>query len=294
MAGDLVCTGYETDSIGEGDWAQAMSVLGAPSTFAAWSHWRPYVGPGAREVRFTVGTAYAGGVRVVGSNASVTLPAASSGTATYLVCLRRTWGAGARNADIVALLMSGSSPVGRATQPGVMDDQPLAIATVNAGSDTIASLQDVRTFVGYSTFAPTMTAANLGSQTPGSRYTLADGTRYAGFVDSGGTWRMVQEPEPVAPTQIPQMPKAGTVGLTFDSTGQATIMHNAGFTPSAFIASGRLNPTSLLVTINVSASPGSLTASQATVVAKVVSGTSSPTWKPYVGNLSWVDWVAYP
>ena len=295
MAGDLVCAGYETDSVGETDWAQIMSALGAPSTFGAWSQWRPYVGTGtAREVRFTPGVAFADGVKVTGSNASIALPAATSGTASYLVCLRRTWGAGARNAEIVAHLMSGSSPVGRANTPGVQNDQPLALASVTAGSDTIATLQDVRIFCGYSVFASSLTAANLAGQSAGNRVVLADGTRYAGYYDPSGSWRLVQEPEPTPQAAVVTPPKTGSVGLTFDSSGQATIIHNAGFTPSIFHVQPRLNPTSALVTVNTSANPGSVTSSQATVVAKTPSGVASPIWKPYTGNLSYVEWVAWP
>lgn len=293
MAGDLACTGYEDDSIGEAEWAQIMGVLGAPSTFAAWSQWRPYVGTGTREVKLTPGAAFAHGVRVTSSNASISLPAPASGSVQYLVCLRRTWGTGGRTAEIVAHIMSGSSPVGRVSNPGAQDDQPLALATVAAGSSTITSLQDVRTFVGYSTFAPTLTAANLAGQTPGSRYVLADGTRYAGSVDSSGQWRLAQEAEQM-PTPSVQLPKSGTVALTFDSSGQATIIHNAGFVPNVFLLDARLAPTSQLVEVSVSANPGSVTSVQATIIAKIVSGGASPTWKPYVGNLSFVDWVAFP
>lgn len=294
MAGDLATVGYQADTIGEAEWAQIMGVLGAPSTFGAWSQWRPYVGSGTREVRFTPGAAFAHGVRVTSANASISLPAASAGSVTYLVCLRRTWGTGGRDAEIVAHLMAGSSPVGRAVSPGQQDDQPLALATVAAGSNTIASLQDVRTFVGYSTFAPTLTAANLAGQTPGSRYVLADGTRYAGSVDSSGSWRLTQEPDPPPPQSIPTPPRTGTVNLITDGSGQATIMHNSGFVPRVFLVSARLFPTSLLVHLTVSANPGSLTSTQATIVGKVPSGVSSPTWRPYVGNLTFIDWVAFP
>lgn len=288
----IASVGYAGD-VGEAEWASIQAHTGSPYSYLTPDALRCYPGTGTREVMITDGVTVGHGVRVsVSGERFPSLPAPSSGSVTYMMCLKRKWGAGARVSTLTALGMSGSSPVGRATTPGAEDDQPLCLATVTAGSSSITNLVDLRVHASKAHFAPSLQAATYVMQ-PGGRYVLANGDRYVCTVSSGGLPGLEKEKDPPPPV-IPTVPivRAGTAGLTFDSSGQATLNHGLGWTPQVFIPSGRMDPATVQVDVAVSYAAGALTSQYATLVAKIQSP-DPPGWKAYQGSLSYVDWVAY-
>ena len=132
----IVSVGYGTDNINEGEWAGIAAHLGTPYSYSSANALRLYAGAGTREVAVTDGWTLGHGVRDTLTGEKISLPAASSGTMSWLVCLRRVWGSGNRKTTLAYLQMSGASPVGRVTQPGVEDYQPLGVATVAAAANT--------------------------------------------------------------------------------------------------------------------------------------------------------------
>ena len=291
----LTSIGFGDDTVDEDDWARINGANGSPYSYSAPESWRPYTGGGTRTVAFTQGSTLGWGVEVTtDGNTSISLPAASSGTVSHLVCLRRTWGAGQRTVGLVALLMSGASPIGRQSTPGVQDDQPLCVATVTAGSNTVTSIRDMRVHAAKAHYAPSLEAAMLAGAGLGAQFTLPDGSKYVSTLSPAGTIAVTAEREPAPPT-IPAIPRVRTgviTGTQFNSTGTASVAHNLGYVPAYFHATYRNNSASILVTLNVAYQNGAVSANQALLVAKRTDKNATDSWAPYTGALSQIDWLA--
>ena len=285
----LTSVGFGDDTVDERDWARINGATGSPYSYLSIDAWRPYAAGGTRTVSFAQGTTLGWGVEVTtDGGTSISLPAAGSGTVSYLVCLRRRGGAGQRTGELVALLMSGASPVGRQSNPGTVDDQPLCIATVTAGSNTVTSIRDMRVHAAKAHYAPSLEAAMLAGAQLGARFVLPDGSKYVSTLSPAGTVMLTPEKEPDPPV-IPPIPRIrwGTAACQFGSTGWTSISHNLGYSPAFITADPRLTAESGLVTVEVQ----SWNTTSMTVVAKASANTATG-WKPYVGNLTNVDWMA--
>ena len=291
----LTSIGFGDDTIDEAGWARMSSGLGSPYSYGTPDAWRPFTASGTRSVGFTAGATIGWGVQVTtDGSTTISVPAAASGQATYLVCLRRTWGPGARTAQLVALLMSGATPVGRQVSPGVQEDQPLVLATVTAGSNTVTSLRDMRVHAAKSHYAPSLEAANLAGAGLGAQFTLPDGSKYVAALSGAGTVALVPEKEPDAPV-IPTFPRLRTgviLNTQFNSTGTALVAHNLGYVPAYFHASYRNTAASILVTLNLAYQTGSVSTNNALLVAKRTDKLATDSWLPYTGGLSHIDWIA--
>lgn len=289
----IVSVGYGTDSINEGEWAGIAAHLGTPYSYSSPNALRLYAGPGTREVALTDGWTLGHGVRDTLTGEKISLPAASSGTMSWLVCLRRVWGSGNRKTTLAYLQMSGASPVGRVTQPGVEDYQPLGVATVAAGSTTVASLVDYRVHAGKACYAPSLQAASMDPQL-GAAYVLPNGDRYRAVITSSGGVGLEKEKDPAIPTMpsVPLIVAGTTTDVTFSSTGAATITHGLGWTPRVMLFKPRLGAANPLLEVYVSYQDRAVTATQAIITAKLPTNTAAA-WKAYAGNLSYLDWVAY-
>lgn len=288
----IVSVGYGNDQVDEQQWALINAANGSPYGYSGPNALRAYAGSGTREVALTDGWTLGWGVKASVTGEKVTLPSAASGTVTYMVVLRRRWGSGQRTTTVEYLQMSGTSPVGRLQRPGVEDDQPICLATVTAGSGTVTAITDLRVHSAKAHYAPSIQAAQYSMQL-GARYVLPNGDRYVATIGGGSVLVLEKEKDPPAPV-IPSVPvvRAGTVGLAFDSSGQATFAHNLGWTPSVFLPCARMNPASAQVDVSVSFATGAVSSQYVTLVAKIQSP-DPPGWKPYVGNLTYVDWIAY-
>ena len=289
----LTSVGFGGDTVDERDWARINGATGSPYSYLSIDAWRPYAAGGTRTVSFAQGTTLGWGVEVTtDGGTSISLPAAGSGTVSYLVCLRRTWGAGQRTVELVALLMSGASPVGRQSDPGTVDDQPLCIATVTAGSNTVTSIRDMRVHAAKAHYAPSLEAAMLAGAQLGARFVLPDGSKYVNTLSPAGTVAVTAEREPEMPT-LPTIPRVRTGSWSstrFNSVGTATLSHNLGYVPSYFAVSYRNSANSGLVILNVGYDSGFLTANTVVVIAKKTDTTAA--WVPYTGPLTHIDWLA--
>ena len=293
----LTTIGFGDDTVDETAWATINGATGCPYAYLGADHWRPYVGGGTRTVQFAQGVTLGWGVQVrTDGSTSISLPAAGAGTAQYMVCLRRTWGSGARTAELVALLMSGAAVVGRRSEPGVVDDQPLCIATVTSGSTTVTQLRDMRVHAAKAHYAPSLEAAGYAGAGLGAQFTLPDGSRYVSSLSPAGTVVLTAEKEP-APPVIPSIPRVRTgviLSTQFNSTGTASVAHNLGYVPAYFAVTYRNTAASILVILNVAYQNAAVSANNALLVAKrSAGGTTAPdSWAPYTGILSQIDWVA--
>lgn len=101
---------------------------------------------GTREVNIAGG--YAGGYGIMDHNngvATLQLPTVPSGTKWFLVCLRRTWGS--TNASSFVAIDAGTSDTAlptRNTNPGTIDDQPLALVSLASGAAVPGTVHDLR------------------------------------------------------------------------------------------------------------------------------------------------------
>lgn len=152
-------------------------------------------------VSVTTGAALIAGTRVraTGTN-SVAIPAVSSGSKTYAVCLRVDWSKGASDsASLVAVnttVNKGTSPVTASINriPGVVYDALLCLVTRRSGSTAASNFQDYRTWGGdggplrvsdAAMESPSMLDARAGT------FIQTDQGRYTKRLDNDGVWRAV-------------------------------------------------------------------------------------------------------
>lgn len=284
----ITSRGYGNDEIGEPEWATMAGNIGAPYTYGSANALRPYAAAGLdRGVALADGVTYGWGVMDTLVQERIQLPTTSSGSASYMIAVRRQWGSGKRVSQLVALLMSGAVPTGRQTTPGSTDDQPIALATVTAGSPVVTNIVDLRAFAAKTYYVPNLNAA-LDPQL-GARYVLPSGDRYVAMLGGAGTVQIVAEKQPDPPV-LPAIPRIrwGTAMLSHGNTGWAMLYHNLGYSPDVLTVHVRLPSASNMVQVSAEA----WTTMNATITAKMPANTALG-WKPYVGTLSAVDWVAY-
>ena len=103
-----------------------------------------------RTVTIAAGTAGGHGVMDVETlSTDVVIPSVVSGSRFDMVVLRRDW---ATNTSSIQLVTGGTQDVTlptRLNDPGVEDDQPLALVGVTAGSTAITAVRDLRVWPGF-------------------------------------------------------------------------------------------------------------------------------------------------
>lgn len=112
---------------------------------AGWSDWRPTIG-GAGNRAVTIAAGVGWGWNIVDTNSApavVNVPSVGSGQRYDLIVAHRDWGTGTTT---FAVVEGGSAKVipPRDTNPGVEDDQPIAVVRVAAGNNSVLELWDVR------------------------------------------------------------------------------------------------------------------------------------------------------
>ena len=142
---------FYTGSVDHVEWSKAAGEVG--STFygaETLGSWQPTAVSGVdRTVRIAPGVVWGRGVRDTNdTNIDVSIPLVSSGTRWDLIVARRTWGTSTTTVVRVAGTSTKGIPAGRTVGPGVVDDQPLALVKVTAGSTAITELVDLRCFGG--------------------------------------------------------------------------------------------------------------------------------------------------
>lgn len=142
---------FYTGSVDHVDWSKGAPEVGS-SFYGAegFDDWRPTAVSGAdRTVRIGTGTIWGRGVRdFKDTTTDVSIPSVASGTRWDLIVARRTWGTSTTSVVRVQGTSTKGIPAGRTVGPGVVDDQPLALVKVTAGSTAITELVDLRVFGG--------------------------------------------------------------------------------------------------------------------------------------------------
>lgn len=137
--------GYAGD-VDETDWARYAGLMGSKYNVAGAADLRPTISTTlARGVRIAAGVGIGCGVIDTATLTDVQLPVVASGSRWFLIVLKRVWGATkASQITFVDAPQSSEQLPARATQPGVEDDQPIALALVAADQTQVQQLRDLR------------------------------------------------------------------------------------------------------------------------------------------------------
>lgn len=176
-------------------------VSGARYTLDRGNPFRPsrVTGGADRTVRVTGGTAQGYGIRDTESDAyvDVQLDPVSSGHRWDEIVLRRDWSA---ETTSLAVIQGGSTRAlpTRNEQPGILDDQPIALARVQAGEQYVTDVVDLRCWAGDGGLTAVDTLALAYLDVPGTRVSIGD-TIYTYIVLPNGTtrWESISPPAPV-------------------------------------------------------------------------------------------------
>ena len=289
--------GYD-GSIGETDWANYLApYIGSPPMVAGANSFKVSATNGL-SVQVAPGVAHGWGVTDVSDAAeTIQLDAVTSGSRVDAVVLRREWsgtsttpsGASTGGRTSIGFVRGGVSGVpSLASSGGNLTEHPLALVKVTAGASTVQVIEDLRVNTARTAWVRSELAM---TGPPGTRYALEpDGRRYVRVVDASGNVVTQPEWEP-APPPPPVIPKvaSGTVAITTNQYGSATIQHNLGWKPKVVMLTPRLATDSGLVVFYVSAAATGITDRNVNITAKLVTTTGQV---PYAGNISQLDWTA--
>ncbi|WP_346921294.1 hypothetical protein [Glutamicibacter creatinolyticus] len=144
----ITSVGYD-GTVDEAQWAAMVSKVGGYEYgIDGAGHFAVSQVAGTRMIGVAPGLAWGRGVMDISDAASVIqLDPVSSGSRWDLIALRRTWGpvnGGPTELVVIKGTSSKQIPAGRQKDPGVADDQPLALARVQAGSSSIPEIVDLR------------------------------------------------------------------------------------------------------------------------------------------------------
>lgn len=137
--------GYE-GTIQEPDWARLMVYAGGRQYgVVAPADWKVTPGAADREIRIAPGMGFGAGVldRTT-AEASLSLPAPVAGSRWHLIIARRDWQANESSFDSIAGTTGNASLPARATNPGTLDEQPIALVRVQAGQSQVVEIRDLR------------------------------------------------------------------------------------------------------------------------------------------------------
>ena len=289
--------GYD-GSIGETDWANYLApYIGSPPMVAGANSFKVSATNGL-SVQVAPGVAHGWGVTDVSDAAeTIQLDAVTSGSRVDAVVLRRDWsgtsttpsGASTGGRTSIGFVRGGVSGVpSLASSGGNLTEQPLALVKVTAGASTVQVIKDLRVNTARTAWVRSELAM---TGPPGTRYALEpDGRRYVRVVDASGNVVTQPEWEP-APPPPPVIPKvaSGTVSLTTNQSGSATIQHNLGWKPKVVMLTPRLATDSGLVAFYLGTIANAITDRTFNITAKIVTPTGQV---PYAGNISQLDWTA--
>lgn len=180
----ITSIGYE-GTVDYADWAVLITSQGAPYSVFAADGFAVAAGAGTREVTVQPGRASGHGI-LDDSDAVETLTGASvsSGSRWDLVALRRDWAAGTTTPVLIQGTSSKAIPT-RETDPGVEDDQPIALVRFAAGLTAVQEVVDLRVWKGA--VARDLLARDYHTDI-GSRLRILGVTWVLGFDGTTPTW----------------------------------------------------------------------------------------------------------
>lgn len=144
----ITSVGYD-GTVDEVQWASMVSKVGGYEYGVDGAgHFAVTQSAGTRMISIAAGLAWGRGVMDISDAAAVIqLEAVTTGSRYDLIALRRTWGP-ANGGPTELVVIKGTStkaiPSGRKSNPGVIDDQPLALVRVQAGAASIPEIVDLR------------------------------------------------------------------------------------------------------------------------------------------------------
>lgn len=144
----ITSVGYD-GTVDEAQWASMVSKVGSyeygidkAGDFAVTQS------AGTRMISIAAGLAWGRGIMDTSDAAAVIqMDAVSTGSRYDLIALRRSWGpANGGPSEIVVIKGTSAKalPSGRQSNPGITDDQPIALVRVQAGSASIPEIVDLR------------------------------------------------------------------------------------------------------------------------------------------------------
>lgn len=271
--------GYE-GTVEEPEWARLMAYAGGRQYgVIGEGDWKVTVGTADREVRIAPGSGFGSGIldRTTVS-ASLTLPAVSSGSKWHLIAARRDWSANESTFDSIAGGTGTAQIPARNTTPGTADDQPIALARVQAGQSQVAEIIDLRVWGGYGgAFAIDELVLQYLNQL-GTRVKIGRKT-FSRELNNLGTAVWVTSQDPARGTYV------GPTALVSDPVpGIFTVNHDLGSVPSQVFAfdrnAGGGAATRKVVVVSVTA----------TQIQFIVYNNGTP----LSGNPVEVHWLAFP
>ena len=140
----ITSIGYD-GSVDEASWAK-LAVHGAGRHYGVVgpSDWRPTIHTVDRTVRILAGTGYGHGVLdIADTTYDVQCDPVASGSRWDLIVARRNWGT--NTTSFIKINGSATKQLpSRSTNPGGVDDQPIALVRVTAGQQYIQEVEDLR------------------------------------------------------------------------------------------------------------------------------------------------------
>ena len=147
----ITSTGYD-GAVTELGWAKMISAVGSSEYGVLGSNdYRVTAVAGAdRTVSISTGSAWGKGVFDTNdANITVQLGTVSSGSRWDLIAVRRNWTGASGTTTVVGIAGSSAKAIpARNTNPGILDDQPLALVQVSAGQTQPTTIVDLRAWGG--------------------------------------------------------------------------------------------------------------------------------------------------
>lgn len=135
-------------AIDEVAWAQLAPVLGAKYGVLDAASWRVSTVTSAdRTIQIAAGSGFGTGIfDTIPVPVNLQLPIVASGSRWDLIVARRAWAgaSGTTEFDRIAATAAGDLPSGRLQNPGVSDEQPIALVQVTAGQSLPTAIIDLR------------------------------------------------------------------------------------------------------------------------------------------------------
>lgn len=138
-----------------------------------------------RTVRVAAGVAQGWGIRDTCTQTDVQLDTVSSGVRWDLIVLRRDWSGEETSFEVVQGGSSRAIP-SRDTNPGILDDQPIALVQITAGQQYPTDLVDLRCWAGDGGLVAVDALALDYLDIPGTRVNIGS-TEYTRILSASGT-----------------------------------------------------------------------------------------------------------
>jgi hypothetical protein len=254
----IISVGYD-GAVTESQWSDMIKKIGsAEYGVVGINDWKVTSVPAAdRTIQISAGKGWGHGVFDENTAAvQIQLDSVASGSRYDLIVMRRNWTGAGGSSTFVKVNGTSVKEIasGRTKGPGVIDDQPIAIVRVDAGSTVVGSITDLRVWAGnggliansdYALGYLDSLASSVFVNTNGKKYTRiigADGNPLwtagspDGYLPLYGHAQALAGGVPPLGTNF--LTQAGTTVQTFDNFGYARITFPKPFPNGLLYVSG--------------------------------------------------------